>query len=93
MSPTRLLHRLPSLNGVVPQHPSSSHRRRWAGRNIAEHQAGNPLSVDCCCIELEATKLLLLLGKKPPIIAQLLTHCCHQWKAVYKMETGGTVAT
>ena len=22
-----------------------------------------------------------------------LTHCCRNWKAVYKMESGGTVAT
>ena len=31
--PARLLHRLPSLNRVVPQHPPTSHRLRWAGRN------------------------------------------------------------
>ena len=92
-SPARLLHRLPSLNRVVPQQPSPSHRLWWAGRNVAVHPSGNSLSVDYCCIELEQAELLLLLGIKPPIIAQLLTHCCHQWKAVYKMESGGTVAT
>ena len=41
---------------------------------------------------LEVTELLLLLGIKPPLINQLLTLCCHQWKAVYKMKTSGTVA-
>ena len=92
-SPARLLHRLPSLNRVVPQQPSPSHRLWWAGRNVAVHPSGNSLSVDDCCSELEQTELLLLLGIKPPIIAQLLTHCCHQWKAVCKMESGGTVAT
>ena len=63
------------------------------GRNVAVHPSGNSLSVDYCCIELEQAELLLLLGIKPPIIAQLLTHYCHKWKAFYKMESGGTVAT
>ena len=91
--PARLLHRLPSLNGVVPQHPPPSHRLRVAGRNVAVGPDGYPLRVDRRRVGLEVTELLLLLGIHPPIIAQLLTHCCHQWKAVYKMESGGTVAT
>jgi len=48
--------------------------------------------VASCFIGLEAKELLLLLGIKPPIINQLLTHLCHQWKTVYKMKTDGTVA-
>ena len=91
--PARLLHRLPSLNRVVPQHSPSSHRLRGAGRNVAVGPDGDPLRVDRRRVGLEVTELLLLLGIKPSIIAQLLTHCCHHWKAVYKMESGGTVAT
>ena len=91
--PPCLLHRLPSLNRVVPQHPSPSHRLRWAGRNVAVGPDGDPLSVDRRRIGLEVTELLLLLGIQPPLITQLLTDCCHQWEADCKMKTGGTIAT
>ena len=52
--PARLLHRLPSLNGVVPQHPPPSHRLWWAGRNIAVRPDGDPLRVDRRRVGLEA---------------------------------------
>ena len=71
-SPARLLHRLPSLNRVVPQHPSPSHRLRWAGRNVAVGPDGDPLSVDRRRIGLEVTELLLLLGIQPPLTTSLL---------------------
>ena len=60
-SPPRLLHRLPSLNGVVPQHPPPSHRLWWAGRYVAVGPDGDPLSVDRRRVGLEVTELLLLL--------------------------------
>ena len=69
--PARLLHRLPSLNGVVPQHPPPSHRLRRAGRNVAVGPYGYPLSVDRRRVGLEVTKLLLLLGVQPPLTTSL----------------------
>ena len=84
-----------ALAGGSVSSPSSASsakpQSRCAAASVAESSA--QVSVDYCCIELEQTELLLLLGIKPLIISQLLTHCCHQWKAVYKMESGGTVAT
>ena len=64
--PARLLHRLPSLNGVVPQHPPPSHRLRWAGRNVAVGPDGYPLRMHGRRVGLEVTELLLLLGIQPP---------------------------
>ena len=93
--PARLLHRLPSLNGVVPQHPPPSHRLRWAGRSVAVRPDGDPLRVDRRCVGLEVTELLLLLGIQPPHTTSLfwrlveaavlvghvdgLTTCSHHW--------------
>ena len=59
--PARLLHRLPSLNGVVPQHPPPSHRHRRPGRNVAVGPDGDPLRVHRRRVGLEAAKCLLLL--------------------------------
>ena len=70
-SPARLLHRLPSLNRVVPQHPPPSHRLWWAGRNVAVGPDGYPLSVDRGRVGLEVTELLLLLGIQPPFTTSL----------------------
>ena len=70
-SPARLPHRLPSLNGVVPQHPPTSHRLRWAGRNVAVRPDGDPLSVDRRRVGLEVTELLLLLGIQPTFTTSL----------------------
>ena len=70
--PTRLLHRLPSLNRVVPQHSPSSHRLRGAGRNVAVGPDGDPLRMDRRCVGLEVTELLLLLGIQPPITTSLM---------------------
>ena len=69
--PARLLHRLPSLNRVVPQHPPPSHRLWWAGRNVAVGPDGDPLSVDRRRVGLEVTELLLLLGIQPPFTTSL----------------------
>ena len=69
--PARLLHRLPSLNRVVPQHPPTSHRLRWAGRNVAVRPDGDPLSVDRRRVGLEVTELLLLFGIQPPLTTSL----------------------
>ena len=71
-SPTRLLHRLPSLNRVVPQHPPTSHRLRRAGRNVAVGPDGDPLRVHRRRVGLEVTELLLLLGIQPPLTTSLL---------------------
>ena len=71
-SPARLPHRLPSLNGVVPQQPSSCHRLRWAGRNVAVGPDGYPLRVNRRRVGLEVTELLLLLGIQPPFTTSLL---------------------
>ena len=70
-SPPRLLHRLPSLNGVVPQHSPPSHRLRWAGRNVAVGPGGYPLRVHRRRVGLEVTELLLLLGVQPPLTSSL----------------------
>ena len=69
--PTRLLHRLPSLNSVVPQQPSPSHRLRRAGRNVAVGPDGYPLRVHRRRVGLEVTELLLLLGIQPPLTTSL----------------------
>ena len=70
--PARLLHRLPSLNRVVPQHSPSSHRLRGAGRNVAVGPDGDPLRMDRRCVGLEVTELLLLLGIQPPLTTSLM---------------------
>ena len=70
-SPARLPHRLPSLNGVVPQHPPPSHRLRRAGRNVAVRPDGDPLSVHRRRVGLEVAELLLLLGIQPPFTTSL----------------------
>ena len=67
--PARLLHRLPSLNGVVPQHPPTSHRLWWAGRNVAVGPDNDPLRMHRRRIGLEVTELLLLLGVQPSLTA------------------------
>ena len=69
--PARLLHRLPSLNLLVPQHLPPSHRLRRAGRNVAVGPDGDPLRVDRCRVGLEVTELLLLLGIQPPLTTSL----------------------
>ena len=69
--PARLLHRLPSLNRVVPQHPPPSHRLWWAERNVAVGPDGDPLRVHGRRIGLEVTELLLLLGVQPPLTTSL----------------------
>ena len=71
MSPTRLLHRVPSLNSVMPQHPPASHRLRWAGRNVPVCPDGDPLRVDRRRVGLEVTELLLQLGVQPPFTTSL----------------------
>ena len=70
-SPACLLHRLPSLNRVVPQHPPPSHWLRRAGRNVAVAPDGYPLSVERRRVGLEVTELLLLLGIQPPLTTSL----------------------
>ena len=62
---------LPSLNRVVPQHPSPSHRLRGAGRNVAVRPDDHPLRVDRRRVGLEVTELLLLLGIQPPFTTSL----------------------
>ena len=69
--PACLLHRLPSLNGVVPQHPPTSHRLWWAGRSVAVRPDGYQLSVNRRRVGLEVTELLLLLGVQPPFTTSL----------------------
>ena len=69
--PACLLHHLPSLNGVVPQHPPTSDWLRWAGRNVAVRPDGYPLRVDRRRVGLEVAELLLLLGIQPPLTTSL----------------------
>ena len=69
--PARLLHRLPSLNRVVPQQPPASHRFRGAGRNVAVGPDGHPLRMHRRRVGLEVTELLLLLGIQPPFTTSL----------------------
>ena len=64
-------HRLPSLNGVVPQHPTKSHRLRRARWNLAVGPDGDPLRIHRRRVGLEVTELLLLLGIQPPFTASL----------------------
>ena len=70
-SPARLLHRLPSLYGVMPDLPPASHRLRRAGRNVAVGPDGDPLRVHRLRVGLEVTELLLLLGIQPPFTTSL----------------------
>ena len=70
--PVRLLHHLPSLNRVVPQHPPPSHRLRRAGRDVAVGPDGYPLRMHGRRVGLEVTELLLLLGIQPPPTTSLL---------------------
>ena len=74
--PLSLLHRLPSLYGVVPQHPPLSQRLWRAGRNVAVGPDGYPLSVHRRRVGLEVAKLLLLLGIQPPLTTS------HFWRLV-----------
>ena len=69
--PARLLHRLPSLNRVVPQHRRRNIGLRRAGRNVAMGPDGYPLSVDRRRVGLEVTEPLLLLGIQPPLTTSL----------------------
>ena len=69
--PPCLLHRLPSLNGVVPQHPPPSHRFWWAGRNVAAGPDGYPLRMRRRRVGLEVTEHLLLLGVQPPFTTSI----------------------
>ena len=69
--PARLLHRLPSLNRVVPQQPPPSHRLWWAGRNVAVRPDGYPLRVDRRRVGLEVAELLLLFGVEPALTTGL----------------------
>ena len=55
----------------MPQHPPTSHRLWWAGRNVAVGPDGNPLRVDRCGVGLEVTELLLLLGIQPLLTTSL----------------------
>ena len=70
--PPCLLHRLPSLNRVVPQHAPPSHGLRWAGRNVAIGPDGYPLRMHCRRVGFEVTQLLLLLGIQPPLNTSFL---------------------
>ena len=92
MTPARLPHRLPRLYGVVQQHPPPCHRLRWAWRNVAVRPDRNQLREHSRRVGLQAIALPQQLGIQPPFITKLLTNSCHQWKAVYRMKTGGTVA-
>ena len=69
--PAGLLHGLPSLNGVVPQHPPTSHWLRGAGRNVAVGPDGYPLRVGRRRVGFEVTELLLLLGVQPTFATSL----------------------
>ena len=87
------MHRLPSLNRVVPQQTPPSRRFWWAGRNVAVRPDGDPLRVHSGRIGLEVAELLLLLGIQPPLTTSVfwrlvkaavlvrhadgLTTCCH----------------
>ena len=55
----------------MPQHPPTSHRLWWAGRNVAVGPDGYPLRVDRRRVGLEVTELLLLLGVQPPFTTSL----------------------
>ena len=55
----------------MPQHPSPSHRLRWAGRNVAVGTDRDPLRVHSLRVGLEVTQLLLLLGVQPPLTNSL----------------------
>ena len=70
LAPTTPLDRRYAQQG--PQHPSPSHRLRWAGRNVAVGPDGYPLRVDRRRVGLEVTELLLLLGIQPPFTTSLL---------------------
>ena len=69
--PACLLHHLPRLNRVVPQHPPPIHRLWRAGRNVAVRPDGYPLRVNRRRVGLEVTELLLLLGIQPPLTTSL----------------------
>ena len=66
-----LLHRLPSLNGLLPQHPSLCDRLRRAWQNVVISPDGYPLRMHGCRVRLDVTELLLLLGIQPPFTTSL----------------------
>ena len=51
----------------MPEHPSPSHRLRWAGRNVAVGPDGDPLRMHDRRVGLEVTELLLLSQPAPPV--------------------------
>ena len=55
----------------MPQHPSPSHRLRWAGGNVAVGPDRDPLRVHSRRVGLEVTQLLLLLGVQPTLTNSL----------------------
>ena len=59
--PTRLQHRLPSLNRVVPQHSSARLRYRVIRWTPVKRPQDHPLPVTGWCIGFELDDLLLLL--------------------------------
>ena len=63
-----------------------------AQRNVAVGPYGSTLRAHFRRVGLQVIELLLLLRIQPPFITKFLTQCCHQWKAVYTMKTGGTAA-
>ena len=69
--PARLLHRLPSLNSVVPQHPPPSLGYRRTGRGPAVGAHRHPLGMNGGCIWLELHHLLLLCAHQPAFSAGL----------------------
>ena len=69
--PARLFHGVPSLNRVVPKHPSPGQRHRWAGRNPAVGTHRHPFGMDAGCVWLELHHFLLLIVHEPPLAARL----------------------
>ena len=70
--PSGFEHGLPSLNGVVPQHPAPCDQGWCFTRHEAECLNGHPLSVGCGRTGLESHQFLLSRVDQPAFAAGLL---------------------
>ena len=60
-------HRLPRLDGVVPEHPSTCHRFRWPGWHPSIGAHRDPLRMSGRCVGLELNDLLLIKIRQPSL--------------------------
>ena len=86
-SPPHLLHRLPSLNGVLPQQPPPSHRLWWARRNAifslpwtAQSRSANqaPAPLPAPFLTISSTAFAALTLRRPKSESLSWFHSCSE---------------